>query len=163
MKGTFLGERVGPKALFRRKGLFRQKGLFFPERAFLGERAFSGKRALSGKKALSGKRAFSGMWPSMVTLSPMVLEETMLLLDIFKKSDFMFTRYFDPIMMSSNTMGIMVTMGEHMSLCNHGLRPFCLFMTSRGYIEVILWLFWPAETRWINDQTEATCRPAYRR
>ena len=87
------------------------------------------------------------MWPSMVTLNPMVLEENMLVLDIFIKSNYVLTRYFDPIMMSSNTMGIRVTMVYHMSLCSHGLRPFCLFMTSRGDIEVILWLFWPAETR----------------
>ena len=78
------------------------------------------------------------MWASMVTLSPMVLEETMLLFDIFTKSDYVFTRYFDLIMMSSNTMGTRVTMVDHMSLCSHRLRPFCLFMTSRGYIEVIL-------------------------
>ena len=42
------------------------------------------------------------MWSTMVTLNYMVLEVTMLRLNIFMKSDFMFIKYLDTIMVSSN-------------------------------------------------------------
>ena len=72
------------------------------------------------------------MWYTMVTLIPMVLEVTIVLLNIMEKSDYILTRYFDPIMVSSNTMGFRVTLVDHMSPCSHGLRSFCHAMASKG-------------------------------
>ena len=42
----------------------------------------------------------------MVTLNPMVLEDTIMVVDILMKSNYMFTRYTDPNMFSTNTMGL---------------------------------------------------------
>ena len=58
------------------------------------------------------------MWSTKVTLSPMVLVETMVLLDILVKSDYMFPRYLDPNMVYSNTIVIRVNLVGHMSLYN---------------------------------------------
>ena len=60
------------------------------------------------------------MWSTMMTLIPMVLEDTIVVVEILMKSDYMLTRYNDPNMVSSNTMGFRVTMVDHMSLCNVG-------------------------------------------
>ena len=60
------------------------------------------------------------MWTTMVTLNPMVLEDSMLRLDILMKSDSDFTKYLDPIMVSSNTMGFRVNMGDPMYFCSCG-------------------------------------------
>ena len=60
------------------------------------------------------------MWSTRVTLNPMVLEDTMVVVEILMKSDYMLTRYNDPNMVSSNTMGFRVNMVDHMSLCSLG-------------------------------------------
>ena len=63
------------------------------------------------------------MWSTMVTLIPMVLEDTLVMLYILMKSDYVFIKYHDPNMVSSNTIEFRVTMVGHMSQCSVGKRP----------------------------------------
>ena len=72
------------------------------------------------------------MWSTRVTLNPMVLEDTMVKLKFLLKSDFMFIKYLDPIMVPTDTMGFRVTMVDTMCLCNHGLSLYDLKQTSSG-------------------------------
>ena len=58
------------------------------------------------------------MWSIMVTLNPMMLEDTMIVLEILMKSNYMLTRYTVPNMFPTNTMGFRVTLVDHMSLCS---------------------------------------------
>ena len=60
------------------------------------------------------------MWSTMVILIPMVLEDTLVMLYILMKSDYVFIKYLDPNMVSSNTMGFRLNMVDHMSLCSMG-------------------------------------------
>ena len=60
------------------------------------------------------------MWSTMMTLIPMVLEDTMVVVEILMKSDYMLTRYTDPNMFLTNTMGFRVALVDHMSLCSQG-------------------------------------------
>ena len=60
------------------------------------------------------------MWSTMVTPIPMVLEYIMVRLNILVKSDYMFIKYINPNMVSSNTMGFRVNMVDHMYLCSLG-------------------------------------------
>ena len=50
----------------------------------------------------------------------MVLEDTMVVVEILMKSDYMLTRYTDPNMFLTNTMGFRVALVDHMSLCSQG-------------------------------------------
>ena len=68
-----------------------------------------------------------------MTLNPMVLVETMVLVDILMKSDYVFTKYLDPSMVSTYTMGFRVTTVDHMCLCSHGLMSLNLNLASRSY------------------------------
>ena len=60
------------------------------------------------------------MWYTMVTLNPMVLEDTIMVVEILMKSDYLLTRYNDPNMFPTNTMGFRITLVDHMSLCSQG-------------------------------------------
>ena len=73
------------------------------------------------------------MWPTMVTPIPMVLEYIMVRLTILVKSNYVLTRYLDPNMVYSNTMGIRVNMVDYMSLCSHGLSFMNINKISRGH------------------------------
>ena len=66
------------------------------------------------------------MLSTVVTLNPIVLVETMVLVDILMKSDYVFTKYLDPSMVSTYTMGFRVTTVDHMCLCSHGLMSLNL-------------------------------------
>ena len=59
-------------------------------------------------------------WSTMMTLIPMLLEDTMVVVEILMKFDYMFTRYTDPNMFPTNTMGFRVTLVDNMSLCSQG-------------------------------------------
>ena len=73
------------------------------------------------------------MLSTVVTLNPIVLVETMVLVDILMKSDYVFTKYLDPSMVSTYTMGFRVTTVDHMCLCSHGLMSLNLNLASRSY------------------------------
>ena len=79
------------------------------------------------------------MWSTMVTRNPMVLEDIMVRSDILMNPNYMFIKYINPNMVSSNTMGIRVNMVDHMSLCNHGLsyqRVFTCGSQDAGLVTV---------------------------
>ena len=61
------------------------------------------------------------MWSTMVTLNSMVLEDTMLRLNILMKLDLVFINYLYTNMVSTNTIGFRVTLVYHMGFCSHGL------------------------------------------
>ena len=73
------------------------------------------------------------MWSTMVTLIPMVLEYIMVRLNILVKSNYMFIKYINPNVVTTHTMGFRVNMGDHMSLCSHGLSFVNINKTSRGH------------------------------
>ena len=73
------------------------------------------------------------MWSTVVTLNPMVLVETMVLLDILMKSDYVLTKYIDPNMVPTYTMGFRVTTVDHMCLCSHGLMSLNLKLALKIY------------------------------
>ena len=56
------------------------------------------------------------MWSTMVTLNPMVLVDTKVMLDILIKSDYMSIKYLNHNMVLTNTMGFRVTTRDHMCL-----------------------------------------------
>ena len=70
------------------------------------------------------------MWSTMamVTLNPMVLR-----LNILMKSDFMFIKYIDTNMVSTNTIGFRVTLVYHKGFCSHGFSFFYQKHTSGGH------------------------------
>ena len=57
------------------------------------------------------------MWSTMLTLNPMVLEDTILVSRYLMAMKSNFIKMSNLTMMYSNTMGIRVTMVDHMSLC----------------------------------------------
>ena len=59
------------------------------------------------------------MWSTMVTLNPMVLVDTKLMVDIMLKSDYVFIKYLDPNMVPFNTMWFRVTTVDHMCICSY--------------------------------------------
>ena len=58
------------------------------------------------------------MWSTMVTLNPMVLVDTKLMVDIMFKSDYRFIKYLGPNLVPTDTMEFRVTMVDNMCLCS---------------------------------------------
>ena len=73
------------------------------------------------------------MWSTIVTLNPVVLEDTMVVLDIMVQSNYMVTRYIDPKIFPTNTSGLRVNMVDHMFLRCYGLSLLDINQTSRGH------------------------------
>ena len=69
------------------------------------------------------------MLSTMVTLNPMVLVDTKVMLDILIKSDYMSIKYLNPNMVPTNTMVFRVTLGHNMCLCAVAFGPLAMLLT----------------------------------